>query len=114
MIKLVFSRFNFTTDGTTSKGSIIATIKYYVNSKYETVAYKEFKTKVTLKEGDKPDLNKAYKYIITKLERDAYAWAGKEVFKELLKTQKILKVLDDFSKKASHIVVHDNHYLETL
>lgn len=114
MIKLSFDKFNFVTDGITSRGTIIATIKYYLNGKYRTIASKKFETKTTLHKDDTPDLNKAYKHIRAKLERDAYAWAGKEAFKELLRTQKTLKVLDDFSRKASHIVVHDNHYLETL
>lgn len=114
MIKLTFSKFTFTTDGTTSKGTIVATIKYYLNGNYKTVASKAFKTKVTLKKGDKPNLNKAYKYIIAKLEKDAYIWANIETFMEITRTQKILNTLDDFSKKAIHVIAHDTEYLKSL
>ena len=114
MIKLTFNNFSFTTDGIISKGNVEATIKIFITNKWFDVASKKFITKITLHKDDKFDLDKAYKYIQAKLERDAYAWAGKEAFKELYNIQKSLRVFEDFTEKASHIVAHDNHYLETL
>ena len=114
MIKLSFDKFNFVTDGIISRGSIIATIKYYLNGKYKTVISKKFETKTTLHKDDTPDLNKAFKYIRAKLERDAYAWAGKEAKKEVFRMNKQYEIFDNFIEKALHIVSHDNKYLKTF
>lgn len=111
MIKLSFSNFSFTTDGNISKGSIKATIKFFIKNKCHDVASKKFNTKVTCHKNDKCDLNKAYKYIQAKLEKDAYLWASEEAMKQLLITQKDLKIFNDFVEKSRHIIVHDTHYL---
>lgn len=111
MIKLSFGKFSFTTDGNTSKGSIKATIKIFIKNTWHCVATKQFTTKITCHKDDKSDLNKAYKYIQAKLEKDAYSWALDEAFKQLLLVQKDLKMFNDFVEKAKHIVVHDTNYL---
>lgn len=111
MIKLSFGKFSFTTDGNTSKGSIKATIKIFTRNEWYCVASKQFTTKITCHKDDKNDLNKAYKYIQAKLEKDAYLWACKEAMKQLLVVQKDLKVFNDFVEKSKHIVVHDTNYL---
>ena len=111
MIKLSFSNFSFTSDGNVSKGSIKATIKFFVKNKWHNIATKEFTTKIICHKNDKSDLNKAYKYIQAKLEKDAYLWANNEAMKQLLITQKDLKIFNDFVEKSKHIIVHDTHYL---
>ena len=55
-----------------------------------------------------------YKYIRAKLERDAYAWAGKEAQEEVANMDKRYNTLNEFIDRASHIVSHDNKYLETF
>lgn len=111
MIKLSFGKFSFTTDGNTSKGNIRATIKIFTKNKWYYVTSKEFTTKITCHKDDKNDLNKAYKYIQAKLEKDAYCWAGEEAKKQLIVVQKDLKTFTDFVEKAEHIVEHDTNYL---
>lgn len=111
MIKLSFSNFSFTSNGNISKGSAKATIKFFIKSKCHNVATKEFTTKITCHKNDKCNLNKAYKYIQAKLEKDAYLWANKEAMKQLLITQKDLKIFNDFVEKSKHIIVHDTNYL---
>lgn len=112
MIKLKFSNFKISTNGLTTKGKITATIKFLTNRRtWETVAFKVFNTKITLHPKDKADLNKAYKYIRAKLEKNAYKWALKNAEKQLLVVQKDLKTFVDFVEKARHIVVHDEDYL---
>jgi len=111
MIKLSFSNFSFTTDGNISKGNVKATIKLFIKNKWHDVGSKKFTTKITCHKNDKNDLNKAYKYIQAKLEKDAYSWACKEAMKQLLIVQKDLKTFNDFIEKSKHIVVHDTNYL---
>lgn len=111
MIKLSFSDFSFTSDGNTSRGSIKATIKFFIKTKWHNIGSKKFTTKITCHKNDKCDLNKAYKYIQAKLEKDAYCWACEEAMKQLLITQKDLKIFNDFVEKSKHIIVHDTHYL---
>lgn len=112
MIKLHFSKFKVNTDGIVTSGTIVATIKCFTDrTKWRPIAYKVFNTKITLHSGDKPDLNKAYKYIKAKLEKNAYKWALKNAEKQLLVVQKDLKTFVDFIEKARHIVVHDEDYL---
>ena len=114
MIKLQFSNFSFGTNGFVSKGTIQATIKIRVRGKYRTISSKIFNTKITLHKDDTPDLNKAYKYIRAKLERDAYDWAGKEAQKEISNINTHYNELNAFIDKASHIISHDNKYLKTF
>lgn len=112
MIKLEFSNFKVIIDGLITKGKITATIKFLTNRRiWETVAFKNFSTKITLHPEDKADLNKAYKYIRAKLEKNAYKWALKNAEKQLLVVQKDLKAFVDFVEKATHIVDHDTEYL---
>lgn len=112
MIKLEFSNFKVIIDGLVTKGKITATIKFLTNKRiWETVALRNFNTKITLHPEDKADLNKAYKYIRAKLEKNAYKWALKNAEKQLLIVQKDLKTFVDFVEKARHIVVHDEDYL---
>lgn len=112
MIKLQFSNFQLKTDELVTKGKITATIKFLTNKRtWETVALRNFNTKITLHPEDKADLNKAYKYIRAKLEKNAYKWALKNAEKQLLIFQKDIKTFVDFVEKARHIVVHDEDYL---
>lgn len=114
MIKLSFSGFNFKTDGIISSARIIATIKWFDGHKWFNVAYKEFKTKVTLKPNEVPDLNKAYKYIKAKLEKDAYIWANSEAKKEFNDTKDKLAIFDSFIDKSNHIISHNTEYLKNF
>lgn len=114
MIKLTFDSFSFTTDGTISTAKICATINCFVRSKWQTVATKQFKIKLTLKDGDAPDLNKAYKIAKARLEQRAYMWANYEATKELENQKYITEQLTAFSNKASHIVSHNAKYIKEL
>lgn len=111
MIKLAFDNFSFTTDGIVSKGTITGIIKLFIKTKWHVISHRNFTAKITLHKEEKADLNKAYKYIQAKLEKDAYKWAQKEAFKQLLIVQKDLKIFNDFVEKANHIIVHDTAYL---
>ena len=92
MIKLSFSGFKFNTDGIVSKGRIIATIKYFTGKEWDNIGFKEFKTKVSYKPGDKYNLDKAYQIIKAKLEQNAYKWAD----------------------KANHVILHNTGYIVEL
>lgn len=111
MIKLHFNNFQVGTDGITTIAEINAQIKFLNNNKWIVLDEKSFSTKITLKDKDKFDLNKAYKYIRAKLERKAYNWAlGKTIYQISL-TKKDLEIFTDFANKAKHIVNHDDEYL---
>ena len=113
-LKLTFVEFTFKSNGTKCEGKVKAIIKCFITKKWRECDSKEFKTRITLKPNDKFDLNKAYKYIQAKLEKDAYKWANKEAEKQLLLTQRYFKMYDDFTKKSTHIIVHDENYLSTF
>lgn len=114
MIKLSFSGFKFLNDGIVSKGKVIATIKYFTGKEWDNIGFKEFKTKVTYKSGDKFNLNKAYQIIKAKLEKDAYKWAASEAQKEINNINKEYRHLKDFVDKANHIIVHNTGYIVEL
>ncbi len=111
MIKLSFSNFSFTSDGNTSKGSVKAAIKLFDGNKWYAIANKEFATKIIRHKDDKSDINKAYKYIQAKLEKEAYNWALNNTTYQISLAKRDLKIFTDFADKAKHIVNHDNEYL---
>ena len=113
-IKLSFKEFEFKTNGAISKAKIKATIFYNTYNKWHEVAEKQFKAKISIKSYDIGDLNKAYKYLKAKLEKDAYAWANKNTEKELIYLKNRLNVFDDFNKKANYIINHNTEYLKTF
>lgn len=111
-IKLTFKQFTFGTDGITSTAKVKAIILYNIFGKWCEVGSKVFETKITLKEHDISDLNKAYKYVKAKLEKDAYTWANKEATNELLFIEQRLNVFNDFVKKSKYIIEHNTEYLK--
>ena len=81
-----------------------------------TSIYKEkrFINKVTLKDGDKYDLNKARTILQTIIERKGYEWAYDIINKQRKVFYENYSECDDFCTKATHIIDHDEKYLETL
>lgn len=114
MIKLAFNDFLFTSDGIISRAKVTATIKWFNGSKWLIVSSKEFKIKLSLKQGDAPDLNKAYKYAKARLEQYAYIWAGYQARLEIKNQDIILSQLNAFADKANHIIAHNVKYIKEL
>ncbi len=112
MIKLSFSNFKLYSDGKVSEAQLTATIKWFNGNIWQEVAHKLFQTKLTLKHGDSPDLNKVLAYCRAKLEKDAYKWAGEEAAKELKVIRQHNKIFNDFVKKSKYIVTHNEEYLK--
>lgn len=82
----------------------------------DKIFYKEkrFTNKVTLKDDDKYDLNKARTILQTTIEQKGYKWAY-DIIDKLRKTfYENYSKCDDFCIKATHIIDHDEKYLETL
>lgn len=81
-----------------------------------TSIYKEkvFTNKITLKDGDKYDLNKARTILQTIIERKGYEWAYDIINKQRKIFYENYSECDDFCTKATHIIDHDEKYLETL
>ncbi len=111
MIKLKFSNLEITTNGTITRGKIIATIKLFTKNEWRTIISKKFNTKITLKPEDKFDLNKAYKYIQAKLEKEAYKWALKETKRQIRFARQDFETFTNFGVKAQYIINHDTEYL---
>lgn len=111
MIKLSFSNFIFTIKETVSKGEICATIKYFNGHKWMNVAFKRFTTKVTCKDGDKFDINIAYKQIKAQLEKDAYTWAGNQAQLQINDINKQYRYLKDFVDKSTRVALHNHKYI---
>lgn len=114
MIKLKFSKFKITTTGIVTTGEIIAILKIFIKNDWKILCHNTFSTKITLKPEDKFDLNKAYKYIQAKLEKEAYNWAFKEVKKQINHTRRDLDIFTNFADKAKHIIDHDTEYLNNF
>jgi hypothetical protein len=75
---------------------------------------KIFISKVTLKDDDKYDLNKARTILQTIIERKGYEWAYDIINKQRKVFYENYSECDDFCTKATHIIDHDEKYLETL
>jgi len=75
---------------------------------------KIFTHKITLKENDVYDLNKAKDILQAIIEQKAYIWAKKDVDKQILTFKRILKVRESFSEKATRIIEHDGDYINKL
>lgn len=75
---------------------------------------KRFTNKVTLKDGDKYDLNKARTILQTIIERKGYKWAYDIINRQRKVFYENYSECDDFCTKATHIIDHDEKYLETL
>lgn len=78
------------------------------------LSYKKFTHKITLKENDVYDLNKAKKILQAIIEQKAYIWAKKYVDKQILTFEELLKTRKSFSEKADHIIKHDETYINQL
>lgn len=110
MIKVKFTNPIIRLKGKTTIMSM--TCKILIN----TSIYKEkiFISKITLKDDDKYDLNKARIILQTTIEKRGYKWADNII-------NKLRKIYFDkyseyesFCIKATHIIDHDEKYLETL
>lgn len=75
---------------------------------------KKLTHKVTLKDNDKYDLNKARLILQTTIEKEAYKWAYNKVSIIERDMYKKYTDADSFCKKAKHIIEHDKEYLEAL
>ncbi len=78
------------------------------------LCYKKFTHKVTLKENDIYDSNKAKDILQAIIEQKAYIWAKKYIDNQILEFEEILKVRKSFSEKADHIIKHDADYINNL
>ena len=110
MIKLKFSNPVISLEGKSTFMCISVLIE--VNGDIKKI--KRFTRKITLKEGDKYDLNCAVRILKTMIEKDAYAWAHKLISKELKSAAKYTHSLSTFAINASHIIKHDEEYLKAL
>ena len=108
--KLKFSNPVIILEGTKTSMTIIATLNYGK----ATIKSKKFDKTITLHQKDKYDLNKAKNILQASLEQKAYLWAKKYIDKEIEKEQNILNTLKAFSEKATHIIEHDNGYINKL
>jgi len=75
---------------------------------------KKFTHKITLKENDVYDLNKAKDILQAIIEQKAYIWAKKFIDKQIISFEKIIKIRKSFSEKADHIIKHDETYINQL
>lgn len=111
-IKLAFKQFTFGTDGIKSTAKVKAVLIYNIFGRWHEITNKTFETKITLKQHDIADLNKAYKYAKAKLEKDAYIWANKQAANELLSLKERLNTFNDFVEKSKYIIEHNTEYLK--
>lgn len=112
--KLTFTDFRFKINGKTSTGTQEATIMFFDGKHWVKGMTKKFVKRISLKPGDKPDLNKAYKIVQAMIERAAYWWASELIIKNIEITQSTLTAEKEFIKKARHITAHDLQYIESL
>ncbi len=98
----------------TNDKKTIMSIKCYLCFENIPLSYKKFIHKVTLKENDVYDLNKAKNILQAIIEQKAYIWAKKHIDKQILQFEEILKVRKSFSEKADHIIKHDETYINQL
>lgn len=108
--KLKFSNPFIILEGTKTSMKIVANLNY----NDITVRAKQFDKTITLHQKDKYDLNKAKNILQASIEQKAYLWAKKFIDKEIEKEQNILNALKAFSEKATHIIEHDNGYINKL
>ena len=78
--------------------------------------YKEkiFISKVTLKDNDKYDLNKARMILQTIIEKRSYEWAYDIINKKRKIFYEDYSECDNFCIKATHTIAHDGEYLTNL
>lgn len=110
MIKVKFTLPVIKLNGKTTTMTMICQI--FIDKSF----YKEkrFTNKITLKDDDKYDLNKARTILQTTIEQKSYKWAY-DIIDKLRKTfYENYSECDDFCTKATHIIDHDKEYLETL
>lgn len=110
MIKLHFEPITFENKGIYCKGKVAVSLKYDNG----LIRGKIFTTKITLRDNDVFDLNKAYKCIQTLLEKKAYNWAYNITNKERKNLLDFYNQMSEFTDKAKHIVEHDTEYLKTF
>jgi len=108
--KLKFNASVIILEGNKTSMSIRATLIY--NKK--AIKSKEFDKSITLHGKDKYDLNKAKNILQASLEQKAYLWAKKIIDKEIEKEELIIINMKTFSEKATHIIEHDNNYINKL
>lgn len=110
MIKVKFSNPTIVLNGKETIMTITALLRWD-----KLICYtKRFTHKITLKNGDKYDLNKAKNILQTYIEQRAYLWAKKVIDKQIEKEQIIINDLKSFSEKAIHIIEHDSDYLNNI
>ena len=112
--KLTFTKFRFKVNGKTSTGTQEATIMFFDGKHWVKGMTKKFVKRISLKPGDKPDLNKAYKIVQAMIERSAYWWASDIISKDIKILESNLAAENKFVKKAQHITAHDLEYIESL
>lgn len=111
MIKLRFSNPIVYLNGKETIMTMLCSIVY--NNK--TVLHcKKFNSKITLKNNDKYDLNKARLILQTTIEKEAYKWAYNKVSMIEKSMYKKYTDADSFCRKATHVIEHDKEYLEAL
>lgn len=112
--KLTFTKFRFRFDGKTSSGMQEATVMFFDGKHWVKGMTKKFVKRISLKPGDKADLNKAYKIVQAMIERAAYWWASEAVSKDIKILESNLAAGNEFVKRAQHITAHDLQYIESL
>lgn len=110
MIKLKFSNPTITINGKET----IMTITCRLCIANISFAGKIFTHKITLKNNDVYDLNKAKNILQAIIEQKAYIWAKKYIDNQILKFEEIIEVRKAFSEKATRIIEHDNNYINKL
>ena len=98
--KLTFTKFRFRFDGKTSSGMQEATVMFFDGKHWVKGMTKKFVKRISLKPGDKADLNKAYKIVQAMIERAAYWWASELIIKDIEILQSNLSADKEFIKKA--------------
>lgn len=78
--------------------------------------YKEkiFISKITLKDDDKYDLNKARMILQTIIEKRSYKWAYDIINKKKKIFYNDFSECDDFCIKAKYVIDHDKEHIENL
>ncbi len=108
MFKLKFSTPTFTIEGKTTIISISVALHY----NHCFIKIFKIKKKISLKEGDRYDLNKAYKYLQASAEKEAYEKASKVIKNIIEQETYFINKLNTFKNKAEFIVNHDKEYLK--
>ncbi len=113
-VKLRFTKITFKCYNNKSIALQDATIMVFNGNVWSKGPTKKFHKKITLKHGDKPDLNKAYKILQAMIEKEAYAWGAKESDELLNDLNNRINGFRIFNNCCKHIVEHDSEYIEYL